>query len=109
MLMIFTETQATQPRCRSDGTAPTRALTRRAKLPLTTSRCAGQIPREGQWQASSRRLIGLLSGTGAVLREWRRRKNSRFELSRLDERMLHDIGLTRFHAEYEMNKPFWRE
>jgi uncharacterized protein YjiS (DUF1127 family) len=43
------------------------------------------------------------------LREWHRRKNSRLELARLDERMLRDIGLTRFDAEYEINKPFWRE
>jgi uncharacterized protein YjiS (DUF1127 family) len=28
---------------------------------------------------------------------------------RLDERMLRDIGLTRFDAEYEINKPFWSE
>lgn len=105
MLMIFTEAQVTKSRCRSDGTAPAR----RAKLPLHNVPCAGQIPRERQWQASSRSLIGLLSGAGAVLHEWRRYKNSRSELSRLDERMLRDIGLTRFDAEYEMNKPFWRE
>jgi len=46
---------------------------------------------------------------GAVLWEWRRRRNGRLELARLDERMLRDIGLTRADAEYEMNKPFWRE
>jgi uncharacterized protein YjiS (DUF1127 family) len=45
----------------------------------------------------------------AALREWRRRRNGRLELARLDERMLRDIGLTRFDAEYEINKPFWRE
>jgi uncharacterized protein YjiS (DUF1127 family) len=45
----------------------------------------------------------------AALREWRQRKNGRLELARLDERMLRDIGLTRFDAEHEINKPFWRE
>ena len=57
----------------------------------------------------SARLSGFLSGVRAALREWRRRKNGRLELARLDERMLRDIGLTRFDAEYEINKPFWRE
>jgi hypothetical protein len=33
-------------------------------------------------------------------------QTDRFELARLDERMLRDIGLTRFDAEYEINKHF---
>ena len=43
------------------------------------------------------------------MRKWRQRKNGRLELARLDERMLRDIGLTRVDADYEINKPFWRE
>ena len=68
-----------------------------------------RIPEETLWQAFPHRLTSFLSGVGAVLREWRRRRNGRLELARLDERMLRDIGLTRADAEYEMNKPFWRE
>ena len=68
-----------------------------------------RIPEETLWQAFPHRLTGFLSGVGAVLWEWRRRRNGRLELARLDERMLRDIGLTRVDAEYEMNKPFWRE
>jgi uncharacterized protein YjiS (DUF1127 family) len=68
-----------------------------------------RIPEETLGQAFPRRPTGFLSGVGAVLREWRRRRNGRLELARLDERMLRDIGLTRVDAEYEMNKPFWRE
>ena len=68
-----------------------------------------RIPEETLWQALPHRLTGFLSGVGAVLWEWRRRRNGRLELARLDERMLRDIGLTRVDAEYEMNKPFWRE
>ena len=68
-----------------------------------------RIPEETLWQAFPHRLTGFLSGVVAVLREWRRRRNGRLELARLDERMLRDIGLTRVDAEYEMNKPFWRE
>jgi len=43
------------------------------------------------------------------LREWRRRAHDRAELSKLDDRMLKDIGLTRGDAEFLSNKPFWRE
>ena len=45
----------------------------------------------------------------APLREWRRRSRERAELAALDERMLHDIGLSRGDAEFLINKPFWKE
>ena len=77
----------------------------RARRPRTK---AG-IPRETQWQASTRRLSDFLRGVCTTLREWRWRRNGRLELARLDERMLHDIGLTRIDADYEIDKPFWRE
>ncbi|MFD1624028.1 DUF1127 domain-containing protein [Azospirillum griseum] len=40
---------------------------------------------------------------------WRQRVVTRRELSRLDERMLQDIGFSRTDADEEMSKPFWRE
>src|SRR5215469_1369513 len=98
MLAIFNEDRVTRPLYRSTRIG-------RARRPRTK---AG-IPREIQWQASRRRLSGFLRGVWATLREWRRRKNGRLELARLDERMLRDIGLTRSEADYEINKPFWRE
>ena len=67
------------------------------------------IPRETQRQASPRRLSDYLCEVSATLREWRRRRSGRLELARFDERMLRDIGLTRIDADYEINKPFWRE
>jgi uncharacterized protein YjiS (DUF1127 family) len=45
----------------------------------------------------------------AIWREWRRRARDRARLAELDDRMLHDIGLTRTDAEFLINKPFWRE
>jgi uncharacterized protein YjiS (DUF1127 family) len=45
----------------------------------------------------------------ALIREWRRRSRGRVDLSRLDERMLRDIGVTRVEAWREFNKPFWRQ
>jgi uncharacterized protein YjiS (DUF1127 family) len=45
----------------------------------------------------------------ALLREWRRRQQSRRELAGLCERALRDIRLSRYDALREANKPFWRE
>ena len=45
----------------------------------------------------------------ATLRAWRRRMRERDQLSRMDDRMLADIGLTRADAAYLSDKPFWRE
>jgi uncharacterized protein YjiS (DUF1127 family) len=45
----------------------------------------------------------------ATLRTWRQRMRERDQLSRLDNRMLSDIGLSRAEAVYLASKPFWRE
>ncbi len=44
----------------------------------------------------------------AILKVWRRRVRERGQLARLDERELHDIGLSRAAIHDEINKPFWR-
>ena len=41
------------------------------------------------------------------LREIFRHRRSRTVLSRLDDYLLRDIGMTRAEAEFEENKPFW--
>jgi uncharacterized protein YjiS (DUF1127 family) len=80
-----------------------------AELPRATSCYPARVRQEAQWQTSLHRLSGFLSAVRATLREWRRRRKGRLELARLDDRMLRDIGLTRVDAEYEINKPIWRE
>jgi uncharacterized protein YjiS (DUF1127 family) len=42
------------------------------------------------------------------LRAWRRRRVARRELTRLDERILRDIGIDPGTVNYEMQQPFWR-
>jgi uncharacterized protein YjiS (DUF1127 family) len=42
------------------------------------------------------------------LGEWLRRGRSRRLLAQMDDRMLHDIGITRDTALSEHEKPFWR-
>jgi uncharacterized protein YjiS (DUF1127 family) len=39
---------------------------------------------------------------------WRQRTIDRQALQKLDEHMLHDIGLSRVDVEHEAGKPFWR-
>lgn len=39
---------------------------------------------------------------------WRQRILTRRELARLDDRMLHDIGINQLDVDCEVNKPFWK-
>lgn len=44
----------------------------------------------------------------ALFNEWRRRARGRRELAVLCDRCLRDIGVTRYDADHEARKPFWR-
>ena len=109
MFAFVKEDRVKQSLYRSDGVVRGWRLKTRAELSRATSCYPDRVPQETPSQASPHRLRRFLSGVRAALRQWRRRKNGRLELARLDERMLRDIGLTRSDAEYEINKPFWRE
>jgi uncharacterized protein YjiS (DUF1127 family) len=39
---------------------------------------------------------------------WHERARQRRALAALSDELLRDIGVTRFDAEHEANKPFWR-
>jgi uncharacterized protein YjiS (DUF1127 family) len=46
----------------------------------------------------------------ALLQSWRQRLRGRRDLATMcDNRLLRDIGLTRYEVELELRKPFWRE
>jgi uncharacterized protein YjiS (DUF1127 family) len=47
------------------------------------------------------------SRLAALVAEWRRRVRSRYELERLSERDLSDMGLTPLDIANETQKPFW--
>lgn len=51
---------------------------------------------------------GVLYHVLAELREWRRRLRDRRDLAAMSDRSLRDISLTRYDAEWEARKPFWR-
>jgi uncharacterized protein YjiS (DUF1127 family) len=44
----------------------------------------------------------------ALIRVWRRRRRERAYLLTLDDRCLRDIGITRWDAAREYEKPFWK-
>lgn len=44
-----------------------------------------------------------------MLNHWSQRREERKQLNGLNERLLKDIGITRYDAEHEVAKPFWRE
>ena len=53
------------------------------------------------WRDIARQALPLVS-------LWRERARQRQTLASLDERLLRDIGVTRYDAAQECNKPFWR-
>ena len=39
---------------------------------------------------------------------WQRRHKDRMHLMALDDRLLHDIGISAADVEHEVSKPFWK-
>jgi uncharacterized protein YjiS (DUF1127 family) len=64
-----------------------------------------------QWigaASNGRKHNGLFGSLASAIGEWNRRLRDRRELAGLCERSLRDIGLSRYDALQEANKPFWR-
>jgi|EndMetStandDraft_9_1072997.scaffolds.fasta_scaffold287603_1 uncharacterized protein YjiS (DUF1127 family) len=91
----------TAPRLR-DLAAPIAAPLASAKhQPVATGPvCPAAVPHT-RWRLISGAIV-------ASLRAWRRRRVARRELTRLDERILRDIGIDPGTVNYEMQQPFWR-
>ena len=53
-------------------------------------------------------LRHVLARIGSEVAEWRRRSRDRRALAAMSDRSLRDIGLTRYDADWEASKPFWR-
>ena len=74
-------------------------------VPMTTVPRIRQTPR----RRGLRHLLEHLPGRAlALLGKWRRRSRGRSELAVLSDASLRDIGLTRYDADREAGKPFWR-
>ena len=59
----------------------------------------------GQWRLEAGRFAAGILATTMV---WLERGRSRRSLAQLDERMLKDLGLSRWDIQQEAEKPFWR-
>jgi uncharacterized protein YjiS (DUF1127 family) len=53
-------------------------------------------------------LLHVLARIGSEVGEWRPRLRDRRALATMSDRSLRDIGLTRYDADWEAKKPFWR-
>jgi uncharacterized protein YjiS (DUF1127 family) len=49
-----------------------------------------------------------IRGWVAAFDTWRRRSREREILMTMSDKELKDIGITRYDAQYEAHKPFWR-
>jgi len=70
---------------------------------------AGQAARLRELGAAA--IAAVDSATAPVVTQlftWVQRARDRQALLRLDEHMLHDIGISRADVDYETSKPFWR-
>ena len=54
------------------------------------------------------RIEGFATQTADIIRTWVRRSNDRRMLVKMNDRMLNDIGLTRFDVKVEADKYFWQ-
>lgn len=55
------------------------------------------------------RAFAALDGVRKELAAWSARRRGRRALLSLSEFELKDIGISRAQAQFELNKPFWRE
>jgi uncharacterized protein YjiS (DUF1127 family) len=70
-------------------------------LTSTRDRVADRLDGSDSWTDITRSAL-------ALIRSWRQRAGQRQCLAALDERLLRDIGVTRYDAAREAAKPFWR-
>jgi len=56
----------------------------------------------------ARRVTRTLNAASDTFLDWQERHRQRRALSKLDDRMLRDIGISRADADSEYRKPFWR-
>ena len=61
------------------------------------------------WVEDGKRLISTeIMRAVTLANTWGQRTRSRRQLGTLDARLLKDVGLTRFEAQREAQKPFWK-
>lgn len=77
-------------------------LTPRAYHASALKRAGGREP--GVWFTLLCLVVGAIGWLDGMIE----RKRQRNALAELDDRLLSDIGLSRYDADHEIAKPFWR-
>ena len=60
------------------------------------------------WSRFVHALDASLEAVVDGLVTWQRRHKDRLHLMALDDRLLHDIGISAADVEHEVSKPFWK-
>jgi uncharacterized protein YjiS (DUF1127 family) len=93
-----------------DGTQ-TEDATMTTMMDARRSLARQRTPLLTRFGAAAMRPLGWLAGAMAVawrmVEQFQDIQESRRQLLQMDDRMLHDIGLTRLDAEYEAGRPIW--
>jgi uncharacterized protein YjiS (DUF1127 family) len=58
--------------------------------------------------AARKAQMGLVARVVDLMLGWADRMRQRRHLAELDDRLLHDIGISRADVEAEISRPFWR-
>ena len=72
-------------------------------------RIPGAAFQEAPVVSISASLIRIFRSVAETLETWQERADERRHLLELDERLLRDMGLSRYDALREAAKPFWRK
>lgn len=75
----------------------------------TNERVYGAAGSVSSVDALSAKNLNFFNGLADLLATWQRRIEYRQHLLELDERLLRDIGLSRYDALKEAAKPFWKD
>ena len=78
-------------------------------IPMTDPTRRARHLRRIAARACFRRLRRNLARLWTLPSLWIERSRQRSELARLDDRILRDLGATRYDVSLEISKPFWRE
>ncbi len=66
------------------------------------------LGQEGNWSRFVHSLGHNVHGLVDSVLTWQRRHKDRMHLMALDDRLLHDIGISLADVEHEVSKPFWK-
>jgi uncharacterized protein YjiS (DUF1127 family) len=78
------------------------------RLSVAASFLTDPVVLEQSTRRDSNTRMSLLHRFIVLLQIYRRCLRDRRELAAMDDRLLRDIGLTRYDVELELRKPFWR-